>query len=76
MKAYCLAVEHQYGLDVIVARTRERAWGELSGYVEEWWDVELPNISMPASEMAAIERYFELVSDEWLWEVGEVVVLE
>jgi hypothetical protein len=62
---WVLYISHEYGSNMGVYRTSERADESLYDYVQRWWDRELPDDEMPEDKQEAIDKYFELNEDEW-----------
>ena len=59
MNVYTLDIDHKYGHDLYIHRTKEGAMASLYAYVSKWWDFEISGIPMPEDRDAAIQKYFE-----------------
>lgn len=66
MKVWVLAISHRHGTDVSVHRSEAGALDNLFSYVGDWWENDAPREEViPHDRGEAIDRYFELVTDEF-----------
>ena len=75
---HVLVVEHKYGDDIYVCRTRQIAHRELDKYVRAWWPNEMEGQAMPKDPARRVEEYFSEMGDrgEEFYTIRETKVLE
>lgn len=62
---WVLVIEHEYGFNHYVNRSKDGMLDTLADYCREWWgDLEVDD-EIPSDRGELIEMYFDLVYEEW-----------
>lgn len=72
---WVLMIEHRYGFNHYVNKTKEGMLSALEEYCREWWDELEIEDEIPSDRVELIEMYFDLVYEEW-YTCDEVTVYE
>jgi len=73
---FVLVVEHEYGVDIWVHSTEEKAKESLEKYVLSWWSHEIDTMEWideppPVGREEVIKKYFECVPHE-AWRITKL----
>lgn len=76
---HVLVIQHQYGDDIYVCRTRQIADRELDEYVRAWWPNEMEEKPMPKDPAKRAQDYFAEMGEnrgEEFYTIRETKILE
>ena len=63
---WVLVIEHRYGFNHYVNKTKEGMLSTLASYCEEWWDELDPEVGLlPSEQQEVIDVYFDHIYEEW-----------
>lgn len=77
MKISMATIEHKHGVDVRIALTKKGMREKVYQYVKENWNTEVGNSeTIPEDHEKAIDKYFEIITEETLEESHDMEVTD
>jgi hypothetical protein len=71
---FVLAISHEYGTDISVYSTEEKARDSLYGYVNLWWGDAFDDEVIPEDQDEAISQYFQEKIGEESFQIDSCVI--